>query len=76
MHPDRGHPKLPQLSEQQQNATLKKLEESYGKVIITRNPNDNAPVFPPQVEQVQHPFMINTTVTPETETRQEHSIRH
>jgi hypothetical protein len=64
----RADPKLPQLSEQQQNATLKKLEESYGKVIITWNPNDNAPVFPPQVEQVQHPFMINTTVTPETET--------
>jgi hypothetical protein len=66
--PNRADPKLPQLSEQQQNATLKKLEESYGKVIITWNPNDNAPVFPPQVEQVQHPFMINTTVTPETET--------
>jgi hypothetical protein len=64
---NRADPKLPQLSEQQQNATLKKLEESYGKVIITWNPNDKAPVFAPQVEQVQHPFMINTTVTPETD---------
>jgi Protein of unknown function (DUF1264) len=66
--PNRADPKLPQLNEQQQNATLKKLEESYGKVIITWNPNDKAPVFPPQVQLVQHPFMINTTVSPETET--------
>jgi hypothetical protein len=67
--PNRANPKLPQLSEQQQNDTLKKLAESYGKVIITWNPNDKAPVFPPQVEQVQHPFMVNTTVTPERETQ-------
>ena len=55
------------LSEQQQNATLKKLEESFGKVIITWNPNDKAPIFPPQEIQVQHPFMIHATVSPETE---------
>jgi hypothetical protein len=67
--PNRANPKLPQLSEQQQNDTLKKLAESYGKVIITWNPNDKAPVFPPQVEQVQHPFIVNTTVTPERETQ-------
>jgi hypothetical protein len=66
---NRADPKFPQLSEQQQNATLKKMAESYGKVIITWNPNDKAPVFPPQVEQVQHPFMVNTTVTPQTETQ-------
>jgi hypothetical protein len=66
---NRADPKFPQLSEQQQNATLKKMAESYGKVIITWNPNDQAPVFPPQVEQVQHPFMVNTTVTPQTETQ-------
>ena len=52
---------------QQQNATLKTLAESYGKVIITWNPNDKAPIFPPQVIQVQHPFMVNATVNPETE---------
>ena len=46
--PNRADPKLPMLSEQQQNATLKKLEESYGKVIITWNPNDKAPIFPAQ----------------------------
>jgi hypothetical protein len=47
---------------------LKKLEESYGKVVLTWNPSDKGPVYPPQVVQVQHPFMVNTTVTPETET--------
>lgn len=65
--PDRADPKFPQLSEQQQNATLKKLEESYGKVILTWNPSDKVPIYPPQVIQVQHPFMVNTTVTPQTE---------
>lgn len=55
------------LSEQQQNATLKTLAESYGKVIITWNPNDKAPIFPPQEIQVQHPVMVNATVSPETE---------
>ena len=67
--PKRADPKLPMLSEQQQNATLKKLEESFGKIIITWNPNDKAPIFPPQVIQVQHAFMVNTTVSPETETQ-------
>ena len=67
--PNRADPKLPMLSEQQQNATLKKLEESFGKVIITWNPNDKAPIFPAQEIQVQHPFMVNTTVSPETETQ-------
>jgi hypothetical protein len=67
--PNRADPKLPLVSDQQQNATLKKLAESIGKVIITWNPNDNAPIFPPQEIQVQHPFMVNTTVTPDTETK-------
>jgi hypothetical protein len=62
--PNRADPELPILSEQQQNATLKKLEESFGKVIITWNPNDKAPIFPPQEILVQHPFMVNTTVSP------------
>jgi hypothetical protein len=67
--PNRADPKLPMLSEQQQNATMKSLAESYGKIIITWNPNDKAPIFPPQVIQVQHPFMVNATVSPETETQ-------
>jgi Protein of unknown function (DUF1264) len=65
--PNRADPKLPMLNEQQQNATLKSLAESYGKIVITWNPNDKAPIFPPQVIQVQHPFMVNATIGPETE---------
>ena len=37
---NRADPKSPLLSEHQQNVTLKKLEESYGKVILTWNPSD------------------------------------
>ena len=40
--PNRADPKLQMLNEQQQNATMKSLAESYGKVIITWNPNDKA----------------------------------
>ncbi|MGC1134964.1 MAG: DUF1264 domain-containing protein [Nitrososphaeraceae archaeon] len=65
--PDRADPKFPQLSEQQQNTTLKKLEETYGKVVLTWNPSDKGSIYPPQVVQVQHPFMVNTTVRSETE---------
>ena len=54
--PNRADPKLPMLSEQQQNVTLKNLEESFGKVIITWNPNDKAPIFPPQEIQVTAPI--------------------
>jgi hypothetical protein len=32
-----------------------------GKVIITWNPNDDMPSFPPQVQIVDHPFMLNAT---------------
>ena len=64
--PDRADPKFPQLSQQQQQETLKKLENSYGKVILTWNPNDNTPAFPPQIQQVQHPYIVNSTVKPET----------
>jgi Protein of unknown function (DUF1264) len=65
--PNRADPKLPMLNEQQQNATMKTLAESYGKVIITWNPNDKAPIFPAQEIQVQHPFMVNATVSQDTE---------
>lgn len=66
--PARANPIFPQLNEQQQKEWLKKLSESYGKVIITWNPTDKTPAFPPQIEQVQHPFMVNTTVANQTET--------
>lgn len=34
-----------------------------GKVIITWQPNDDMPSFPPQVQLVDHPLMVNATVT-------------
>ena len=45
---------------------MMKAMDTYGKVIITWNPNDNLPTFPPQEQQVEHPFMVNATVKPET----------
>jgi hypothetical protein len=63
-------PKLPMLSEQQQNATMKTLAESYGKVIITWNPSDKAPIFPAQEIQVQikrvldYKYMMKTLINP------------
>ena len=66
--PTRANPIFPQLNEQQQNEWLTKLSESYGKVILTWNPMDTLPAFPPQIQQVQHPFMVNQTVTNQTET--------
>ena len=67
--PARANPIFPLLNEQQQKEWLNKLSESYGKIIITWNPTDKTPAFPPQIEQVQHPFMVNTTVTNQTETQ-------
>lgn len=67
--PARANPIFPLLNEQQQKEWLNKLLESYGKIIITWNPTDKIPAFPPQIEQVQHPFMVNTTVTNQTETQ-------
>ena len=64
--PNRADPKFPQLSQQQQQEMLTKLENSYGKVILTWNPNDNTPAFPPQIQQVQHPDMVNSSVKQET----------
>lgn len=66
--PSKANPLFPELNEQQQKEALDKLSETYGKSIITWNPNDRVPAFPPQVMQNDHPFMLNTTVTPQTET--------
>jgi len=33
----------------------------WGKVIMTWNPNDYMPSFPPQVQLVDHTFMVNAT---------------
>lgn len=60
-------PKFPELSTQEAGAQMKKLMDTYGKVIITWNPRDTLPVFPPQVILVDHPFMVNSTVKPEVQ---------
>jgi len=65
--PDKANPKFPLLNEQQQKDWMVKLSESYGKVILNWNPMDKLPVYPPQVQQVQHPFMVNQTVSNTTE---------
>jgi hypothetical protein len=64
--PDRADPKFPELNEQQTQSEMMKAMDTYGKVIITWNPIDNLPAFPPQEQQVEHPFMVNATVKPET----------
>jgi hypothetical protein len=64
--PNRADPKFPELNAQQTQSEMMKAMDTYGKVIITWNPNDNLPTFPPQEQQVEHPFMVNATVKPET----------
>jgi hypothetical protein len=66
LRPDRADPMFPELTPAQAMTLMGKLMDTYGKVIITWNPRDNLPAFPPQVEQVQHPFMVNSTAKPET----------
>ncbi|HEX5892709.1 MAG TPA: DUF1264 domain-containing protein [Nitrososphaeraceae archaeon] len=64
--PNRADPKFPELNAQQTESEMMKAMDTYGKVIITWNPNDNLPAFPAQEQQVEHPFMVNATVKPET----------
>lgn len=59
---DRADPMMPELSPEQTQAEMAKMLPTWGKVIITWNPNDDIPSFPPQVELVDHPFMVNATV--------------
>jgi hypothetical protein len=63
---NRADAKFPDLNPQKEGESLKKLADTYGKVILTWNPKDKLPAFPPQVEEVQHPFMINSTANPNT----------
>ncbi len=67
LSPDRANQKSPLLNDLQQKEWLVKLSESYGKVILNWNPLDTLPVFPSQIEQVQHPLMINQIVNNNTE---------
>jgi hypothetical protein len=64
--PNRADPHFPMLSAEDEKKVLKMIEDSYGKVILTWNPNDELPAFPPQVPIVQHPDMVNKSSTPET----------
>jgi hypothetical protein len=70
---NRADPMFPELPAVQAKALMGKLSDTYGKILITWNPKDTLLIFPPQVEQVQHPFMINTTqlliFTPEALTK-------
>ena len=61
--PNRADPKMPELSPEQAQAEMAKMLPTWGKVIITWNPNDDLPSFPPQVQLVDHPFMINATIS-------------
>ena len=45
--PNRADPKFPELNAQQIQREMMKAIDTYGKVIITWNPNDNLPAFPP-----------------------------
>ena len=63
---NRADPKFSELSPEQAKAEMQKAMDTYGKIIITWNPNDLLPAFPPQEQQVEHPFMVNSTVKPET----------
>jgi uncharacterized protein DUF1264 len=62
---NRSVPMFPGLSAAQVKALFGKLMGTHGKVIITWNPRDKLPTFPPQVEQEQDAFMLNATVKPE-----------
>jgi len=62
---NRSVPMFPELSAAQVKALMGKLMGTHGKVIITWNPRDKLPTFPPQVEQEQDAFMLNATVKPE-----------
>jgi hypothetical protein len=64
--PNRADPKFPELNAQQTQSEMMKAMDTYGKVLITWNSNDSLPAFPPQEQQVEHPFMVNATVKPET----------
>lgn len=64
--PNRADPMFPELIPAQAQTLMGKLMDTYGKVIITWNPKDKLPAFPSHVQQVEHPFMVNATVKPET----------
>ena len=60
---ERADPSMPELSPEQAQAEMAKMLPTWGKVIITWIPNDDLPSFPPQVQLVDHPFMVNATLS-------------
>ncbi|AIC15592.1 DUF1264 domain-containing protein [Nitrososphaera viennensis] len=67
--PDRADVQMPDLTPEQAKAVMSQLAPTWGKVVITWNPNDELPSFPPQVELVDHPFMLNATITSSNSTQ-------
>ena len=61
--PNRADPMMPELSSEQAQAEMAKMFPTWGKVIITWIPSDDLPSFPPQVQLVDHPFMVNATIS-------------
>ena len=61
--PNRADPKMPEMNPEQAQAEMAKMLPTWGKVIVTWNPNDDLPSFPPQIQLVDHPFMVNATVS-------------
>lgn len=63
LKPERADPMMPELSPEQAQAEMVKMLPTWDKVIITWIPSDDLPSFPPQVQLVDHPFMVNATVS-------------
>lgn len=63
LRPERADPRMPELSPEQAQAEMAKMFPTWGKVIITWIPSDDLPSFPPQVQLVDHPFMVNATIS-------------
>ena len=63
LRPERADPMMPELSPEQAQAEMAKMFPTWGKVIITWVPSDDLPSFPPQVQLVDHPFMVNATIS-------------
>jgi hypothetical protein len=68
LRPERADPRVPELSPEQAQAEMAKMFPTWGKVIITWIPSDDLPSFPPQVQLVDHPFMVNATVSSKNST--------
>jgi Protein of unknown function (DUF1264) len=63
LRPERADPMMPELSPEQAQDEMAKMFPTWGKVIITWIPSDDLPSFPPQVQLVDHPFMVNATIS-------------